>query len=84
MSDLYRTTSTDRTVVEDVTRPRGAWGRRVASEDPVERPPHLPTAQLLAGAAVLGPQAVPLAEAGEGRRRNVAETRNGAGRDAAA
>jgi acyl-[acyl-carrier-protein]-phospholipid O-acyltransferase/long-chain-fatty-acid--[acyl-carrier-protein] ligase len=65
MSDLiFRTTSTDRTIVEAVIQAAEIHGRRrVAIEDPVTGA--LSYKRLLAGAAVLGAKLMPLA--GEGR-----------------
>src|SRR5215831_8335379 len=65
MSDLvFRTTSTDRTVVEAVMQAAETHGRRrVAIEDPVTGA--LTYKRLLVGAAVLGAKLMPLA--GEGR-----------------
>jgi acyl-[acyl-carrier-protein]-phospholipid O-acyltransferase/long-chain-fatty-acid--[acyl-carrier-protein] ligase len=65
MSDLvFRTTSTDRTVVEAVMQAAETHGRgRVAIEDPITGA--LTYKRLLVGAAVLGAKLMPLA--GEGR-----------------
>jgi acyl-[acyl-carrier-protein]-phospholipid O-acyltransferase/long-chain-fatty-acid--[acyl-carrier-protein] ligase len=65
MSDLvFRTTSTDRTVIEAVIEAAKEHGRgRVAVEDPVTGA--LSYRKLLAGAAVLGRKLMPLADAGE-------------------
>jgi acyl-[acyl-carrier-protein]-phospholipid O-acyltransferase / long-chain-fatty-acid--[acyl-carrier-protein] ligase len=64
MSDLvFRTTSTDRTVVEAVIQAAETHGRnRVAVEDPVTGA--LTYKRLLAGAAVLGAKLMPLAPEG--------------------
>ncbi|HEX2552588.1 MAG TPA: acyl-[ACP]--phospholipid O-acyltransferase [Microvirga sp.] len=64
MSDLvFRTTSTDRTVIEAVIEAAGANGlRRIAVEDPVAGP--LSSRRLLVGARVLGRKLMPLAEEG--------------------
>jgi acyl-[acyl-carrier-protein]-phospholipid O-acyltransferase/long-chain-fatty-acid--[acyl-carrier-protein] ligase len=61
MSDLiFRTTSTDRTIIEAVIQAADVHGRRrVAVEDPVSGP--LTYKRLLAGAAVLGAKLMPLA-----------------------
>ena len=65
MSDLvFRTTSTDRTVVEAMIEAAREHGRgRVAVEDPVAGA--LSYRKLLAGAVVLGRKLAPLAEVGE-------------------
>jgi len=65
MSDLvFRTTSTDRTVIAAVIAAAREHGRgRVAVEDPVTGA--LSYRKLLAGASVLGRKLMPLAEAGE-------------------
>jgi acyl-[acyl-carrier-protein]-phospholipid O-acyltransferase/long-chain-fatty-acid--[acyl-carrier-protein] ligase len=64
MSDLvFRTTSTDRTVVEAVLQAAATHGRnRVAIEDPVTGA--LSYKRLLAGAAVLGAKLMPMAAPG--------------------
>jgi acyl-[acyl-carrier-protein]-phospholipid O-acyltransferase/long-chain-fatty-acid--[acyl-carrier-protein] ligase len=64
MSDLvFRTTSTDRTVVEAVIEAADTHGRsRVAVEDPVTGA--LSYKRLLAGAAILGAKLMPLAPQG--------------------
>ncbi|HEY8440513.1 MAG TPA: AMP-binding protein, partial [Xanthobacteraceae bacterium] len=64
MSDLiFRTTSTDHTIIEAVIRAAETHGRRrVAIEDPVTGP--LTYKRLLAGAAVLGEKLMPLAAEG--------------------
>ena len=64
MSDLvFRTTSTDRTVVEAVIEAADTHGRsRVAVEDPVTGA--LTYKRLLAGAAILGAKLMPLAPEG--------------------
>jgi acyl-[acyl-carrier-protein]-phospholipid O-acyltransferase/long-chain-fatty-acid--[acyl-carrier-protein] ligase len=69
MSDLvFRTTSTDRTVVEAVIQAAETHGRsRVAVEDPVTGA--LTYKRLLAGAAILGAKLMPLAP--EGRAMGV-------------
>jgi acyl-[acyl-carrier-protein]-phospholipid O-acyltransferase/long-chain-fatty-acid--[acyl-carrier-protein] ligase len=69
MSDLvFRTTSTDYTVIEAVIRAADLYGRsRVAVEDPVSGP--LTYRRLLTAAAVLGAKLKPLA--GEGRALGV-------------
>jgi acyl-[acyl-carrier-protein]-phospholipid O-acyltransferase/long-chain-fatty-acid--[acyl-carrier-protein] ligase len=65
MSDLvFRTTSTDRTVVETLVEAAAKHGpRRIAVEDPVTGA--LTYRKLLAGIAVLGRKLMPLAEEGE-------------------
>ncbi|HEY2136473.1 MAG TPA: acyl-[ACP]--phospholipid O-acyltransferase [Xanthobacteraceae bacterium] len=65
MSDLvFRTTSTDRTVVEAVIEAAQDYGAsRVAVEDPVAGA--LSYRKLLIGAAVLGRKLIPFADAGE-------------------
>jgi len=65
MSDLvFRTTSTDRTVIEAMIEAAQEHGRgRVAVEDPVTGA--LSYRRLLAGASVLGRKLMPLAELGE-------------------
>ncbi len=65
MSDLvFRTTSTDRTVIEALVEAAAEHGRgRVAIEDPLAGA--LSYRKLLAGAAVLGRKLMPLAEVGE-------------------
>ncbi len=69
MSDLvFRTTSTDRTVVEAVIQAADTHGRgRVAVEDPVTGA--LTYKRLLAGVAILGAKLMPMA--GEGRAMGV-------------
>jgi acyl-[acyl-carrier-protein]-phospholipid O-acyltransferase/long-chain-fatty-acid--[acyl-carrier-protein] ligase len=64
MSDLvFRTTSTDRTVIEAVIEAAGANGlRRTAVEDPVTGT--LTSRRLLVGARVLGRKLMPLADEG--------------------
>jgi acyl-[acyl-carrier-protein]-phospholipid O-acyltransferase/long-chain-fatty-acid--[acyl-carrier-protein] ligase len=64
MSDLiFRTTSTDRTILQAVIQAAEIHGRRrVAIEDPVSGP--LTYKRLLAGAAVLGTKLMPLAAEG--------------------
>jgi acyl-[acyl-carrier-protein]-phospholipid O-acyltransferase/long-chain-fatty-acid--[acyl-carrier-protein] ligase len=64
MSDLiFRTTSTDHTIIEAVIHAAETHGRRrVAIEDPVTGP--LTYKRLLAGAAVLGEKLMPLAAEG--------------------
>src|SRR5262249_6623206 len=64
MSELvFRTTSTDRTVVEAVMQAAETHGRsRVAIEDPV--PGALPYKRLLVGAAILGAKLMPMAAEG--------------------
>ena len=65
MSDLvFRTTSTDRTVIEAVIEAAQEHGRgRTAVEDPVAGA--LSYRKLLAGASVLGRKLIPLADTGE-------------------
>ena len=65
MSDLvFRTTSTDRTVIEAVIAAAQSYGAgRVAIEDPLAGA--LSYRKLLLGAAVLGRKLIPMAEAGE-------------------
>src|SRR5262249_29974078 len=68
MSDLvFRTTSTDRTVVQAVMQAAETHGRRVAIEDPVTGA--LTYKRLLVGAAIIGAKLMPLA--GEGRALGV-------------
>jgi acyl-[acyl-carrier-protein]-phospholipid O-acyltransferase / long-chain-fatty-acid--[acyl-carrier-protein] ligase len=64
MSDLvFRTTSTDRTVVEAIIAAGQAYGGgRIALEDPLSGA--LPYRKLLLGVAVLGRKLIPLAEPG--------------------
>jgi acyl-[acyl-carrier-protein]-phospholipid O-acyltransferase / long-chain-fatty-acid--[acyl-carrier-protein] ligase len=64
MSDLvFRTTSTDRTVVEAVIQAAATHGRgRVAIEDPVSG--ELSYKRLLVGAAILGTKLIPMAAPG--------------------
>jgi acyl-[acyl-carrier-protein]-phospholipid O-acyltransferase / long-chain-fatty-acid--[acyl-carrier-protein] ligase len=64
MSDLvFRTTSTDRTMVEAVMQAAQTHGRRrVAIEDPVSGT--LSYKRLLAGAAILGAKLIPMAQEG--------------------
>jgi acyl-[acyl-carrier-protein]-phospholipid O-acyltransferase/long-chain-fatty-acid--[acyl-carrier-protein] ligase len=64
MSDLvFRTTSTDRTVVEAVIQAAETYGRsRVAVEDPVSGA--LTYKKMLAGAAILGAKLMPMAAEG--------------------
>ena len=74
MSDLvFRTTSTDRTVLEAVIEAADTHGRkRVAVEDPVTGA--LTYKRLLAAAAVLGAKLMPLAPERRRRRRDAART----------
>src|SRR5262249_39617863 len=65
MSDLvFRTTSTDRTVIEAVIGAAQCYGAgRVAIEDPLAGP--LSYRKLLLGTAVLGRKLIPMADVGE-------------------
>jgi acyl-[acyl-carrier-protein]-phospholipid O-acyltransferase / long-chain-fatty-acid--[acyl-carrier-protein] ligase len=65
MSDLiYRTTSTERTIVEAVIEAAAAHGRnRVAVEDPIAGP--MTYKRLLLGAAILGRKLMALGDAGD-------------------
>ncbi len=73
MSDLvFRTTSTDRTIVEAVLQAAETHGRdRIAVEDPVTGA--LSYRRLLLGAAVLGAKLMPLAPRRARSRRDAAE-----------
>ena len=85
MSDLvFRTTSTDRTVLEAVDRGRRTARHGAASPSRIRSPARSPTGKLLVGAAVLGAQADAAGARGQARRRHAAERQRRGGRPCSA